>query len=121
MPFVAGSHLLHPGAQRRGAPETLPELGRILEGGSAFHPETHGEFTHYRHTCDLHYFPIPQWRSARVFIKFIEKPSHLLSRRILLLPVFWGFEFPLVDAVSAFAVFLFFYFRISKCESVNIC
>lgn len=66
--FVVGSHLLHRGAQRRGAPETLPEHGRILEGGSALHPETHGESTHYQHTYDLHYFPIPQWRSTHVFI-----------------------------------------------------
>ena len=41
--FISGSHLLHPGAEWRGASETLPEHGRGPEGSPALHPEPHGE------------------------------------------------------------------------------
>lgn len=41
--FIAGSYLLHPGAQGRGTSETLSEYGRGPEGSSALYPETHGE------------------------------------------------------------------------------
>ncbi|KAI3371089.1 hypothetical protein L3Q82_023731, partial [Scortum barcoo] len=37
------TYLLHSGAERRGAPETLPEHGRGPEGSPALHPKAHGE------------------------------------------------------------------------------
>lgn len=41
--YIAGSYLLHSGAERRGASETLPEHGRGLKRGPALYPETHRE------------------------------------------------------------------------------
>lgn len=53
---ISGLHLLHSGAQWWGAPATLWELCRVLEGGSALHPETHGESTHYQYSLNSGYF-----------------------------------------------------------------
>lgn len=40
---VAGSRLLHAGAERRAAAEAMSEYGELPEGGAALHPEAHGK------------------------------------------------------------------------------